>query len=238
MVEQNKIVPKHIAIIMDGNGRWAEQRGMDRRYGHAYGVESVHRSIKAAVDQGVEWLTLYTFSTENWGRPQEEVTGIMELFCESVQKYASELIDKGVRVHFIGDRADLSEKVLAYLVSIEEQTAHCQTLNLVFAFNYSSRAEITRAARDIAKRLASTEITEEQITEELLSQSLYTGQMPDPDLIVRTSGESRLSNFMLWQASYSEFVFMDVLWPDFDEDSFAQAIEAFAKKDRRFGLVK
>ena len=237
-MSEQKRIPQHVAIIMDGNGRWAELRGKDRSEGHAAGVEPVRASLRAAVRNGVRYLTLYAFSTENWGRPAAEVDALMELFCQCVVNEAPELIRQGVRVCMIGDRSRFSEKVRSALESIEKQTADGKVLTLILALNYSSRSEITRAVQQIARRVAAGELAPEAITEQTLSESLDTAPWPDPDLIVRTSGEQRLSNFLLWQASYAELWFPEVLWPDFTERDFDRALEEYARRDRRFGLVK
>ena len=223
---------------MDGNGRWAKQRGKERYEGHIAGVESVRSSVKAAVRNGVKWLTLYAFSTENWGRPQAEVNALMELVCKGVEMNTPDLAAEGVRVQVIGDRSRFSEEVNASLDRIESQTAMGEVMTLVLALNYSSRSEITHAMQQLAQKVANGELQPQDIDEQAISQSLYTASMPDPDLIIRTSGECRLSNFMMWQASYSEFYFTDVLWPDFDAEALNKAIEAYNDRDRRFGLVK
>ena len=237
MSEQNRI-PQHVAIIMDGNGRWAAQHGLERFEGHIRGVESVRRAIQAATRHGVRYLTLYAFSTENWGRPAQEVDALMELFCKSVVNETPELIRQGVEIRMIGDRTRFSEKVQRYLAEAEQRTAGGKTLTLILALNYSSRSEITRAVRQIAARAASGELAPEEISEGTISAALDTAPYPNPDLIVRTSGEHRLSNFLLWQASYAELYFPEVLWPDFTEEEFDRAMEEYARRDRRFGLVK
>lgn len=236
-MSEKSIIPKHVAIIMDGNGRWAKQRGKERYEGHLMGVESVRAVTRAAIRNGVEWLTLYAFSTENWGRPQAEVDAIMELFCRSVVNEGKELAEQGVRVVIMGERTRFSQEVLGMIERIESLTASGKRLTLVLAFNYSSRREIVLAAQSLAQRVASGELKAEDITEESFAQSLMTSDIPDPDLIIRTSGECRLSNFLLWQASYSEFYFPEVLWPDFTEEEFDKALEEFAHRERRYGLV-
>ena len=237
MSEQNRI-PQHVAIIMDGNGRWAELRGKERYEGHVAGVEPVRASLRAAARWGVKYLTLYAFSTENWGRPTHEVDALMELFCKSVVNETPELIRQGVEIRMIGDRTRFSEKVQRYLCEAEQRTAGGKTLTLILALNYSSRSEITRAVQRIAARVAAGELAPGEISEGTVSASLDTAPYPNPDLVVRTSGECRLSNFLLWQASYAELYFPEVLWPDFTEDEFDRAIEEYARRDRRFGLVK
>ena len=232
----NKI-PTHVAIIMDGNGRWAKQRGMERYEGHLAGVESVRSVVRAAVRNGVKWLTLYAFSTENWGRPVQEVEAIMQLFCRTVIGEGEELAQQGVRVKILGERTHFSAAVVEMIERIESVTAAGDRLTLVLAFNYSSRREMMLAARNLASRVATGEMAVEDITEQSISGALMTANMPDPDFIIRTSGECRLSNFLLWQASYSEFYFPEVLWPDFDEKEFDKALRVYAERDRRFGLV-
>lgn len=236
-MSENRVIPKHVAIIMDGNGRWAKQRGKERYEGHLMGVEAVRGVTRAAVRNGVKWLTLYAFSTENWGRPQAEVDAIMELFCRTVLKEGKELAEQGVRVKIMGERTRFSDEVLEMIEHIEKLTAEGDRLTVVLAFNYSSRREMVLAAQSLAQRVASGELKAEEINEEAFAQSLMTAEVPDPDLIIRTSGECRLSNFLLWQASYSEFYFPEVLWPDFTEKEFDKAMEVFARRERRYGLV-
>ena len=230
-------IPQHIAIIMDGNGRWAKQRGKERYEGHLAGVDSVRTSVRAAVRNGVKWLTLYAFSTENWGRPTAEVEAIMSLFCKTVMNEAEELRKQGVRVQILGHRDRFSKEVLRMIDHIEQTTADAETLTLVLAFNYSSRSEMALAARTIAERVKEGSIRVEDIDESLFANHLMTRSIPDPDLIIRTSGECRLSNFLLWQASYAEFYFPEVLWPDFGEEDFNRALEMYAGRERRYGLV-
>ena len=237
VTKAEKRVPKHVAIIMDGNGRWAQRRGLDRPEGHIAGVESVRRVVKAAVARNVSYLTLYTFSTENWGRPIEEVNAIMELFCRSVIAEAPELKEQGVKVKLMGDRRAFSEKVNSYIDKIENETAEGDKLTLVLAMNYSSRYEITDVVKQMVEQAAAGKLGADQITTDYISSQLYSRNYPDPDLIVRTGGEYRLSNFLMWQAAYSELYFTPTLWPDFDKDSFDEALEAYAQRDRRYGLV-
>lgn len=223
---------------MDGNGRWAKQRGKERYEGHIEGVASVREAVKAAVRNGVKYLTLYTFSTENWGRPAEEVEALMSLFCKSVINETPELARQGVRVEIIGHRSHFSEEVRSRLEEIERRTAEGRNLTLVLAIDYSSRDEITDAVRKIAQEVAEGGMKPEDITAQTISGALYTANHPDPDLIIRTGGESRLSNFLLWQASYAEFYFPTLLWPDFRESDFDEALRVFASRERRFGLVE
>ena len=231
-------IPQHIAIIMDGNGRWAKQRGKDRSEGHFAGMMALRATVKAAAEIGVMYLTEYAFSTENWGRPQAEVDALMELVCTGVEMNTPELCQEGVRVEIIGDRSRFSQKVNDALDRITGKTAQGERMTLALALNYSSRSEITHAVQQLAQKVANGELQAEQIDEQVISQSLYTATMPDPDLIIRTSGECRLSNFMMWQASYSEFYFTDVLWPDFGAEALEEAIKAYNERDRRYGLVK
>ena len=232
-----KTLPKHVAIIMDGNGRWAKLRGKERYEGHIQGVASVRTVVRAAANAGVEDLTLYAFSTENWGRPAEEVEALMTLFCSCVINETPELIKQGVKVTIIGSRARFSDEVNARLNEIEQRTAEGKVLNLILALDYSSRSEITEAVRQIAAKVADGSLAPEAISEQLISDSLYTAGVPDPDLVIRTSGECRLSNFLLWQASYAEFYFPQTLWPDFTEQDFQDALEVYASRERRYGIV-
>ena len=233
-----KPIPQHVAIIMDGNGRWAKQRGKERTEGHIAGVETIRTTLRAAMRHGVRYVTFYAFSTENWGRPEAEVNALMELLCKSVISETPDLKKQGAQVRTIGDRSRFSEKVQFYLNQIEHETAEGDRLTMVLALNYSSRDELRRAVQSMAHKVAAGELKTDEIDEQLISQSLDTAFMPDPDLVIRTSGEQRLSNFLMWQASYAEFYFPEVLWPDFTEEEFARALEVYASRDRRYGLVK
>lgn len=237
-MSQEKRIPQHVAIIMDGNGRWAELHGLQRHEGHAAGIEPIRASLRAAIRYGIGYLTFYAFSTENWGRPAQEVDALMELFCQCVIHETPELQRQGIRLRTIGDNTRFSEKVRSHLARAEEQTAAGDRLTFILALNYSSRDEITRATRQIAARAAAGALDPERIDEETLSAALDTAEYPDPDLVIRTSGEKRLSNFLLWQASYAELYFPQVLWPDFSEEEFDRAIAEYDRRDRRFGLVK
>ena len=236
-MSEKRSIPKHVAIIMDGNGRWAKQRGKERHEGHIAGAEAVNAVVRSAAKAGVDYVTLYTFSTENWGRPEAEINAIMELFCYMVASRAEELAKEGVSVKIMGERTRFSEKVLSMIDHIESTTAEGKLLTLILAFNYSSRREMVFAAQELARRAVAGEIKVEDINEQLFSDSLMTAGVPDPDLIIRTSGEYRLSNFLLWQASYSELYFPEVLWPDFSEEDFNLALDIYAGRERRFGLV-
>lgn len=231
-------IPQHVAIIMDGNGRWAKLRGKERSEGHVAGMEALRRTIQNAAEAGVKYLTVYAFSTENWGRPKQEVEALMALICRGVELEADNLREAGVRVKVMGRRVNFSAEVAEAIRSIEEQTAAGEQLTLILALDYSSRSEICDAVRDIARRVQQGELAVEQIDEHLISESLLSAGVPDPDLVIRTSGEYRLSNFLLWQASYAELYFTDVLWPDFDGEELQRALEAYAARERRYGLVK
>ena len=222
---------------MDGNGRWAKLRGKERYEGHIQGVASVRKVVRAAADAGVEYLTLYAFSTENWGRPAEEVEALMTLFCSCVINETPELIEQGVKVTIIGRRSRFSDEVNARLNEIESRTAGGKVLNLILALDYSSRSEIAEAVRQIATKVADGTLAPAEISEQTICENLYTAGIPDPDLVIRTSGECRLSNFLLWQASYAEFYFPQTLWPDFTEKDFQDALDVYASRERRYGIV-
>jgi undecaprenyl diphosphate synthase len=221
-------VPHHIAIVMDGNGRWATRRFLPRVAGHKQGVESLRRCVRACADRGVAVLTVFAFSSENWNRPVEEVSGLMDLMVVALGREVPKLVQDGVRLHFIGERGGLSEKIAAGLVQAEAATAHNTRLVLNVCFNYGGRWDIARAAAQLAAR-------GEPITEANLDAAMALSHVPDPDLFIRTGGEQRLSNFLLWQSAYSELFFSDRLWPEFDEAALDQAIEAFRRRERRFG---
>lgn len=236
MSDKDKI-PNHIAVIMDGNGRWAEQRGEPRLNGHLKGVNSVRVAIEGCVKHGVSYLSLYAFSTENWGRPQEEVKGLMDLFCATIAKELSSLIEKGVRLRFMGRIEELSESVKENIRIAEELTKENHVLEVIIALNYSSYAEMTDAVRAIAEEVKKGHLEPGEITEEMIGKQFYLQDLPNPDLLIRTSGEQRLSNFMLWQLAYSEFYFMKVLWPDFTESDLLEAIAEYGKRVRRYGKI-
>jgi undecaprenyl diphosphate synthase len=222
---------------MDGNGRWAASRGKSRSWGHVQGMESVRACIRAARSSGVRYITFYTFSTENWGRPAEEIDSLMELLCDGIVRETPELVKEGVRLAVIGGRSGLSEKVRRHIERIEDETAAGEALTVLLAINYSSRSEITRAASQIAAKALAGEYAPVMVTEKTLSRELYTAGIPDPDLLIRTGGEMRLSNFLLWQAAYAELYFTPLMWPDFGEKEFAEALEEYARRERRFGKV-
>jgi undecaprenyl diphosphate synthase len=227
--------PRHVAIIMDGNGRWAEARGLPRVVGHRSGVEAVRRTVKAANELGIDYLTIYSFSSENWARPESEVLALMGLLRRFIQQDLAELHRNGVRIRMIGERDRVDADLLALIDDAVAVTAANSALNLVIAFNYGSRFEIAKAAQRLAARVAAGEMSVDAITPEALSGVLDTQGIPDPDLLIRTSGELRLSNFLLWQAAYTEFVFLDTHWPDFGKEHLMHAIEQFRSRSRRFG---
>ena len=229
--------PKHVAIIMDGNGRWAKARGLPRVAGHRAGVEALRRAVRAAPDLGVEWLTVYAFSAENWSRPKSEVSDLMGLLKLFIRRDLAELHQSGVRVRIIGERSGLAADISALLCEAEALTAGNSRLNLVIAFNYGGRDEIARAARRIAAAALRGDIAPESITSETFAGFLDTAGMPDPDLVIRTSGEQRMSNFLPWQSTYSELVFLQCYWPDFTREHFVDAMQQFAARERRFGGV-
>jgi undecaprenyl diphosphate synthase len=228
-------VPAHVAIIMDGNGRWAAARGLPRVAGHRAGAQAVRRTIEAAIRAGVSWLTLYAFSSENWRRPAGEVRDLTGLLRHYLRNEVAELDAEGVRLRFIGDLARFPADIQAELRAAEQRTAGNGRLNLVIALSYGARAEIVDAARRLAAAARDGTLDPAALTEAAFGHAMATAGMPDPDLILRTSGEQRLSNFLLWQAAYAELVFLDVLWPDFDAARFAEALAEFARRERRFG---
>ncbi|KZM48002.1 isoprenyl transferase [Labrenzia sp. OB1] len=227
--------PHHVAFIMDGNGRWATARGLPRTEGHRHGLETLRRVIRHAGKRGIEVITIYSFSSENWSRPETEVSFLMGLLRRFVQRDLSELHEANVRIRIIGSRCELEPGIAALLQEAEDLTRNNTGLNLVVAFNYGARTEIVRAAKTLAQKVASGELQPEDISEAAFSEALDTGGLPDPDLIIRTSGEMRLSNFLLWQAAYSEFYFCDKHWPDFDEAAFDEALICFGNRQRRYG---
>ena len=229
--------PRHVAIIMDGNGRWAKRRFLPRIMGHRKGVEAVRRVVEAAPDLGIEVLTLYAFSSENWKRPADEVSDLMGLLHEYLRKEIAELHAKGVRLSVIGDYRRLSPDLVSLIEHGMEMTRGNARLNLVLALNYGAQDEIVRATRAIAAAARAGRIDPDKIEADDVDSFLDTRDLPPPDLIVRTSGEVRLSNFMLWQAAYAELLFVDTLWPDFDADALAAAVESFAGRDRRYGAL-
>lgn len=227
--------PRHIAIIMDGNGRWAKRRLLPRALGHRQGAEAVRRTVSACGEMGVSYLTLYAFSSENWKRPPEEVDDLMSLLRHYLRNEVAELNARNVRLKVIGDRTRLSEDVVALVDESEALTASNTGLTLILALNYGAQAEITHAVREIARKVKAGLLEPDDVTEETVARHLLTRDIPDPDLIIRTSGEQRLSNFLLWQAAYAELVFVPCLWPDFDREALEAALADYRQRERRFG---
>lgn len=244
MIEKNipefSVLPQHIGIIMDGNGRWAKQRGLPRYKGHIEGAKTFRKIGEFAADVGIKCLTFYAFSTENWKRPQEEVDAIMQLFREyliEAEERKTENEEKGISLRFIGDRTGLPADILALMEHTEAESSDKSNVILNIAINYGGRHEITQGVREIAEKVAAGEIKSDEITEDMISQHLYTKNIPDPDLIIRPSGEYRTSNFLTWQSAYAELWFTDVLWPDFTEENLVEALREFENRNRRFGGV-
>ena len=238
MLNRPPAAPRHVAIIMDGNGRWAARRGLPRSAGHKAGVDALRRAVKAAADFGIEYLTIYSFSSENWSRPAAEVSFLLDLLRRFIRQDVAELHRSGVKITVVGSRADLEPGIVSLLDDAERLTRENSKLNLVVAFNYGSRQEIGRAMVAIGRKIESGEISAADISPELISLNLDTAGIPDPDLLIRTGGEQRISNFLLWQCAYTEFVFVDEFWPDFTHEIFARALDEFRLRDRRFGGIE
>ncbi len=230
-MEPREDVARSVAIIMDGNGRWADRRGLPVADGHRAGTKALRRTVEAAIDLGIETLTVYAFSTENWTRPSDEVVSLMEIFHETIDRELPDLCKQGVRAHFIGRRDRAPEALRRRMAELEEETAVNSRLELWIAFDYGGRAELVEAAR----RLVQEGLSPDQVDEDAITLRLYAPDLPDPDLLIRTSGELRISNFLLWQLAYAELVFVDTLWPDFGDDDLRGALEAYARRRRRFG---
>ena len=230
--------PRHVAIIMDGNGRWAQQRGRPRLYGHHAGARRLQEILEACPDLGLKYLTIFAFSTENWKRTQNEVAGLMSLFRRYIARETRTMVDKGVRVRFIGDRIRLDQKLVALMDEVELLTSGNDELHLTIALNYGGRDEVTRAARRMAADVERGKVKAKDVDAEVLASYLDTRVLPDPDLVIRTSGEARISNFLLWQSAYSEYEFVDTLWPDFTRAEFERVVGRYGGRDRRFGAVK
>lgn len=228
-------VPRHVAIIMDGNGRWAKSKGLDRIFGHREGVDSVDKVMEAASDLGVKYITLYAFSTENWNRPEMEVNALMEILSEALKKYIEKISKNNVRLMVIGDKSRLSQVTLSNLSEAERMTEKNTGLTMVLAISYSSRWEILEATKRIASEVKAGTLSVDDIDEKVFSDRLATAGIPDPDLLIRTSGELRISNFLMWQLSYSELYFTPVSWPEFKKEQFFEAIIDYQKRERRFG---
>ncbi len=233
-IDKNRL-PRHVAIIMDGNGRWAKAKGKDRSFGHQEGVVSVRKIMDAVTQLGLKYLTLYTFSTENWNRPEEEVQALMSLLVSAIHRETPDMMKKNVRLTAIGDLSRLREDAYATLQECIQTTASNTGTTLVLALSYSSRWEITEAARRLGQEVLEQKINPNDITEAMVSDHLTTKNIPDPDLLIRTGGEKRISNFLLWQLSYAEFFFTDVFWPDFREEELYEAILYYQQRERRFG---
>jgi len=235
--QEQREIPTHVGIIMDGNGRWANARGLHRTQGHARGEPALFDVVHGAIDLGIKWLTVYTFSTENWTRDEYEVEFLMQFNVDLLERRRDELNDLGVRVLFAGDRTDprIPAVLLDRMRVAEELTANNDVMTMVFAFNYGGRVEIVDAVREIVSLAAEGTLTPTDVTEETIRRHLYVPDMPDPDLVIRTSGEQRTSNFLLWEAAYAEYVFTPVLWPDFDRHELARCIAEYQGRDRRFG---
>ncbi len=229
--------PKHVAIIMDGNGRWAQARGKPRLFGHQAGGRRVREIVESCPEFGVKYLTVFAFSTENWKRTQAEVSGLMTLFKRYIVKEATTLRDNGVRVRFIGDRIRLEPKLVDMMDNLEKMTEGNDLVHLTIAINYGGRDEVARATKRLAREVRAGRLDPDQVDAETLARYLDTYVLPDPDLVIRTSGEARISNFLLWQSAYSEYEFVDTLWPDFTKEIFADILHGFSKRDRRFGAV-
>ncbi len=229
--------PRHVAIIMDGNGRWAQKRGRPRLFGHHAGARRVKEIVTACPDFGVEYVTIFAFSTENWKRTQTEVAGLMSLFRRYIMKEMQEFVRENVRVRFIGDRPRLDAKLRRLMDDAEAMTQACTGTNLTIALNYGGRDEVSRATQRLARDVAEGRLRPEDVNEETLPKYLDTCVLPDPDLVIRTSGEARISNFLLWQSAYAEYEFIDTLWPDFTPEIFGELLRGYGVRDRRFGAV-
>jgi undecaprenyl diphosphate synthase len=233
----NSGTPEHVAIIMDGNGRWAQARGKPRLFGHHAGANRVREIVEACPEFGVKYLTIFAFSTENWKRTQTEVSGLMKLFKRYLMSETKQLVQAGVRVRFIGDRIRLDETLVALMDELELLTCGNDKVHLTIALNYGGRDEVTRAAKRLCREVAAGRVDPEKVDAEELARHLDTYVLPDPDLVIRTSGEASISNFLLWQSAYSEYEFIDTLWPDFTRDEFARVLAGFSRRERRYGAV-
>lgn len=229
--------PTHVAIIMDGNGRWAQRRGLPRLSGHQAGAERLKEIVKACPRLGVGYLTVFAFSTENWKRQAEEVDGLMRLFRRYIISESAELLQNGVRVSFVGEQRGMDARLLELMRNLEEQSRSNNDFHLTVAMNYGGRSEIVQAAKKVATMAAAGEIHPERLTEKSFSDMIYTSAVPDPDLVIRTSGEARLSNFLLWQCAYAELEFVDTLWPDFTSEQFESVLVRYSSRERRFGAA-
>ncbi len=237
-MEEIMNIPEHVAIILDGNGRWAKEKGMPRNYGHMQGAKAVEDILEVARDMGIKYLTVYAFSTENWSRPEAEVSALMTILRNYLKTSIKKSMKNNVRCRVIGEKGALSEDIQAAIAELEEKTAGNTGLTFTIAINYGSRNEITRAVRKVAKKVESGQIKAEDITEAMIAENLDTNYMPDPDLLIRTCNEQRISNYLLWQCAYTEFYFTEVAWPDFDKAELEKAVEAYGKRTRKFGGLK
>lgn len=231
-------IPVHLAVIMDGNGRWAQRRGLPRQAGHRAGAENLRDVCRLCGKYGIRYLTVYAFSTENWTRPEDEVHTLMALFVEFIKRFDAEMAQEGIRLRFSGDLAALPENVQAIITEAEANSAARDRLQLIIAINYGGRRELVQACQKLAESVRSGKMAPEDINETALSGALYLADVPDPDLVIRPSGEQRLSNFLLWESAYSELWFADVLWPDFAEEHLQAALQAYTSRDRRFGGIR
>jgi len=234
-MEEDKKIPQHVAIILDGNGRWAKAKGMPRNYGHMQGAKAVEDILEVARDMGIKYLTVYAFSTENWNRPDTEVSALMTILRQYLKTSIKKSMKNNVRCRVIGERSRLSDDIRSAIEELEEATKENTGLQFTIAINYGSRDEITRAVRKIAARCAAGEISAEDITEKMISENLDTWDLPDPDLMIRTCGEQRISNYLLWQCAYTEFYYAQVAWPDFDKEQLQMALDSYGKRDRKYG---
>ncbi len=235
--EKNNCIPRHVAIVMDGNGRWAKARFMPRLFGHKKGVESVRKVIKYCSDAGVECLTLFAFSSENWKRPEDEVNGLMSLFMGVLEKETVGMLRHNVQLQFIGDRSAFSAQLQAKIALVEQETAQCSGLKLIVAANYGGRWDILQAVQTLVGQVQRGDLKPDELTEAHIGKALSTQELPEPDLFIRTGGEQRISNFLLWQLAYAELFFSEKLWPEFDEACLQQAFDAYAGRERRFGMT-
>ena len=234
-MEEDKKIPQHVAIILDGNGRWAKAKGMPRNYGHMQGAKAVEDILEVARDMGIKYLTVYAFSTENWNRPDTEVSALMTILRQYLKTSIKKSMKNNVRCRVIGERSRLSDDIRSAIEELEETTKENTGLQFTIAINYGSRDEITRAVRKIAAICAAGEISAEDITEKMISENLDTWDLPDPDLMIRTCGEQRISNYLLWQCAYTEFYYAQVAWPDFDKEQLQMALDSYGKRDRKYG---
>ena len=237
-MEENLNIPAHVAIILDGNGRWAKEKGMPRNYGHKQGAKAVEAILEDAKDMGIKYLTVYAFSTENWNRPEAEVSALMTILRNYLKTSIKKSMKNNVRCRVIGERSKLSPDIQEAIRELEETTAGNTGLTFTIAINYGSRDEITRAVRKVAARVAAGELAPEDITEKIIGENLDTNYLPDPDLLIRTCNEQRISNYLLWQCAYTEFYFTPVAWPDFDKAELEKAVEAYSGRTRKFGGLK